>query len=394
MTMDTSPEIENTHMLRPIKIERMQAFAVSATPSFGPISSLGSMPVRNGVLVALTSSDDVTGWGEIWCNFPPRGNLARLHLLQDVIAPHVIGATYAHYSDCRTDLEQICARMAIHTGEFGPFAHCLAGLDTALADIASRSAGLPLSQFLSPNAASQVPVYASTPNVADLENAVDELIAHGHRGIKLKIGLGPTQDLALLDAFKSISNGRLKVYVDANQNWSVAQAVETMTALGDHQIGFVEEPLRADAAMSEWRALSDALDVPLAAGENITSQTAFLDFMEKGGMTVVQPDVAKWGGVSGAISVGANAIQRGATCAMHYMGSGLGLAASLHTLAAIGGTGPVELDANPNPLRTDLGAIDLTVTNGKLSVPTGHGHGFIPNQGALASMAIATFDLS
>ncbi len=394
MTMDAAPEIGDTYMLKPIKIERMQAFAVSAKPSFGPISSLGTMPVRNGVLVALTSSEGVTGWGEIWCNFPPRGNLARLNLLQDVIAPHVIGATYAHFGDCRAALEDTCARMAIHTGEFGPFAHCLAGLDTALADIASRSAGLPLSQFLSADAASQVAVYASTPNVADLENAVGGLIADGHRGIKLKVGLGLSQDVALLDAFQDISNGRLKVCVDANQNWTVHQAIETMTALSDHHIGFVEEPLRADAAWDDWRDLSNALDMPTAGGENITSHAAFLDFMDKGGMRLVQPDVAKWGGVSGAISVGASAIQRGATCAMHYMGSGLGLAASLHTLAAIGGDGPVELDANHNPLRTDLGAIDLTVTDGKLTLPAGHGHGFVPDQAALASMAVATFDLS
>ena len=74
------------------------------------------------------------------------------------------------------------------------------------------------------------------------------------------------------------------------------------------------------------------------------------------------------------------------------MGSGLGLAASLHTLAAIGGKGPIELDANPNPLRTELGEIDLGVSDGTLQIPPGPGHGFIPEPGALKKLSVASFN--
>ena len=109
---------------------------------------------------------------------------------------------------------------------------------------------------------------------------------------------------------------------------------------------------------------------------------------------IIQPDVAKWGGVSGAMDVASTAKAKGATCAMHYMGTGLGLAASLHCLAAINGKGPMELDANPNPLRTELGAINLTVIDGCVAVPDGPGIGFVPDPSALKSMTIAEFDLS
>ena len=88
---------------------------------------------------------------------------------------------------------------------------------------------------------------------------------------------------------------------------------------------------------------------------------------------VVQPDVAKWGGVSGTLAVGRHARAVGARCCMHFMGTGLGLAASLHLLAVIGGDGRVELDINDNPLRSELGAIDLQVRQGKLPVPVGRG---------------------
>lgn len=377
-----------------VTIDRIQAYALSVRPPVGPVSSLGNMPVRNAVLVAITSTDGVTGWGEIWCNFPPRGNLARLNLLEDVIGPNLLGMQVTEYSQCRARLEIDIQRMAIHTGEFGPFAHCIAGIDTAMADLFARRSGKPLAQFLSDQAVSQVPTYASTPNVKDLDAAITEILDAGHTGIKLKIGLGLATDAELLGSVAKASGGRLEICADANQNWTVATAIETLSALSEHNISFIEEPLRADAPFADWAALSAAIDTPLAGGENITSHHTFASFMDQGHLRVVQPDVAKWGGVSGALEVGQSASKRGVICAIHYMGSGLGLAASIHTLAAIGGTGPVELDANPNPLRTQLGEIDLSVTQGKLSVPKGHGHGFIPEPDALKSMTVAAFDLS
>lgn len=377
----------------PIEIKRMQAFAVSVRPPVGPESSLGPMPVRNGLLVALTAKDDITGWGEVWCNFPPRGNIARLNLLEDVIAPQLIGTCFDTFQDARVTLEKSFLRMCLHTGESGPYAHCLAGIDTALADIAARRMDLPLSQFLAGKKANSVRTYASTPNVAELNASLEAVIDGGHTGVKLKIGHELSKDRALIDKVFAIANNRLNIMVDANQSWSVESAIETLNALSDYPINFVEEPLLANAPMSEWNALSQAVKAPLAGGENITSLESFRNYMELGGLRVVQPDVAKWGGVSGTMDVGHCAAQAGATCSLHWMGTGLGLAASIHTLAAIGGDGLVELDANPNPLRTELGEINLDVANGQITVPNGPGIGFIPEPSALKAMTIASFDL-
>jgi len=375
-----------------IVIDRIEAYALSVRPPTGPVSSLGSMPVRNAVLVAITSKEGVTGWGEIWCNFPPRGNLARLNLLEDVIAPHLIGESFSNYAHCRSQLEELTARMAIHTGEYGPFIHCLAGIDTALADLAARSVNCPLANFLVDNPLPVVPVYASTPNINTLEDSLGSIIEAGHRGVKLKIGLNRETDVSLLRDVESIANGRLNIMVDANQNWDVQTAIGTLSALSDYSIDFVEEPLRADAPMQQWAQLADSIAIPIAAGENITSQPMFISFMEQGHLKVAQPDVAKWGGVSGAVELGKQSASRNVMCALHYMGSGLGLAASLHTLAAIGGKGPIELDANPNSLRTELGEIDLSVRDGALQVPPGPGHGFIPESGALKKLSVASFN--
>lgn len=377
-----------------IVIDRVEAYAVSAHPAVGPVSSLGPMPVRNGVLIAITCSEGITGWGEIWCNFPPRGNVTRLNLLQDVITPHLLGARFDSFDAARPHLEKELVRMAIHTGEFGPFAHCLAGIDTALADLAAKRAGLPLAEFLSPGAKTQVETYASTPNTDDLDASIGAIMSAGHKAVKLKIGNGQDVDTGLIHKVAKASDGRLDMCLDANQRWTCGQAIGAMQSLAEYSITFIEEPLSAYAPLEDWARLAAAIDVPLAGGENITSLQAFTDFMDQGKMQIAQPDVAKWGGVSGALEVGRQAGKRGAMCAMHYMGTALGLAASAHVLAAVGGNGPVELDANPNPLRTDLGKIDLTVIDGTLTLPKGPGHGFLPNPSALRSFCVAKFDAS
>ena len=377
-----------------IKIEHVEAHALSVAVENGPVSSLGKFKTRNGLLIALTDSKGVTGWGEIWCNFPQRGALGRMNLLQDTIAERLLDLEFYKFDEVRPKLEADFHRMITHTGEYGPFNNCFAGIDTALADMEAKRHGQSLSQFLAASTASKIPAYASTPNVDDLERSIDGLVQEGHKAAKLKIGFQPEKDLNLINEFTELASGRLDLFLDANQNWTVNDAISMMGKISNYPVGFIEEPLHAEAPFKDWAQLAQSTSVPLAAGENISSRQKFKNFIERAGLEILQPDVAKYGGVSGALSVGEIAIKHKKRCFMHYMGTGLGLAASLHCLAAINDGGLIELDANPNPLRTGLGDLDLKLKNGFLSVPNGHGHGFTPDPVALKELTVASCEIS
>ena len=372
-------------------IDRIRLFALRSTPGRGPISSLGPMPARNGLLVELTTREGATGWGEVWCNFPSRGNVSRLNLFADVICPEVVGKPFSEFSEIRTHLEIKFQRLAIHTGEAGAFWQCISGLDTAAADASARLAGRPLSKFLNGQPSNSVPVYASTPDLSCLDRSVDALVEAGHTAFKLKIGFGTAQDCRTLERFRQIAPADSRLMVDANQNWSLEEAGINIRSIEKFGISFVEEPLLATVPVQAWAAFAAKSKLPIAAGENISSKRMFSEFLEFGGVDVVQPDIAKWGGVSGAMEVGELARDADADCALHYMGTALGLAASVHVMAAMGGAGPVELDANLNPLRTELGDIDLHVREGFLAVPEGHGIGFTPDPAALDRFSVARF---
>lgn len=284
-------------------------------------------------------------------------------------------------------LESKLVRMMIHTGEGGAFAHCFAGIDMAVADLAARRAGLDMTRFLGGTPASRVAVYASTPSGGELGERCASIQASGHDAVKLKIGYDARTDLSAVTLARSALGPEFALMVDANQAWTCDEAISRIAALAPYRLDFVEEPLRADAASQLWLRLAHASSVPLAAGENIRGEEAFAEHVNTRSLRVVQPDVAKWGGASGALAVGRHARAAGARCCMHFMGTGLGLAASLHLLAAIGGDGRVELDSNDNPLRTELGPLDLSVRNGALQVPPGPGFGFEPDPAALRALA-------
>ena len=97
--------------------------------------------------------------------------------------------------------------------------------------------------------------------------------------------------------------------------------------------------------------MAKSLKHPLAAGENMRSKFEFDKAISSDVIGVVQPDVCKWGGVSGCLDIARRAIAAGKRYCPHFLGGGLGLVASSHLLSAAGGDGMLEIDVNENALR-------------------------------------------
>ena len=149
------------------------------------------------------------------------------------------------------------------------------------------------------------------------------------------------------------------------------------------KLAWFEEPLRVDAPASEWEELSKASSTPLAGGENFHNQQ-FAQALDGSVLHVIQPDITKWGGVSGNAQVARRAVSAGKRYCPHYFGGGVSLLASLHVLAAVGGEGVLEFDAHPNLGREAVVGELLPVRNGSVPVPTGPGLGAVPNLSQLA----------
>ena len=166
---------------------------------------------------------------------------------------------------------------------------------------------------------------------------------------------------------------------DANQGWSLDQALQIVPRLGDFNLRWLEEPLRADRPRQEWRKLRDIAPMPLAAGENIASREDFAQVLSEGVLDVVQPDIAKWGGLSVCSGLAGDIIKAERTFCPHYLGGGIGLLASAHLLAGAGGDGWLEVDINDNPLRDQFCGPVFDVSNGTVTLNEEPGLGIVPD---------------
>jgi L-alanine-DL-glutamate epimerase-like enolase superfamily enzyme len=366
-------------VIEPFAVAHIAAFALR-WPVQRPVqTSFGTMFDRPAVLVRVEASDGAVGWGEIWCNFPACGAEHRVRLLETVVAPLIVGHTFASAEEAFDTMSQRTAVLAIQSGEPGPLAQVCAGIDLAIWDMLARRANVPLWKLLG-GTSGAVKVYASGINPDRPEEVVAAKAAEGYKAFKLKIGFGEERDLANVKAIRSQLPPGGAFMLDANQAWDLSTARHMAQRLREHGPAWLEEPLRADRSVSEWQALAQATDIPLAAGENLIGSEAFENMIASGSLSVVQPDIAKWGGISACLPVIERIHQVGLRYCPHFLGAGVGQLASAHLLAARGrDSGWLEIDANQNPLRTELSPVLNLIQDGAAQLGDAPGIGVVPD---------------
>ncbi len=365
--------------IEPVSIVSINTYVFRA-PIDNPVkTSFGTMHDRPALLIRVEDQDGAHGWGEVWCNFPVCGAEHRAHLINLVLSPWVLQQKPLRPAEAFASLTRQMHLLGLQTGEAGPFAQCIAGLDIAMWDLAARRAGQPLHRLLGETALAAVAAYASGINPEGAEDTVAEAREAGYRAFKLKVGFNLAQDRSRVQkVLAGLEPGEV-LMLDANQAWDLATAEKFLRDLGDSPLQWMEEPLPVDRPLVEWRRLAGASRIPLAGGENLRSREEFAAAIEAGYLGVMQPDACKWGGVSGCLEVARSARQAGMRYCPHYLGGGIGLLASAHLLAAVGGDGLLEVDCNPNPLRAALADPYPQLSQGSFPLPSGAGLGVEPD---------------
>jgi D-galactarolactone cycloisomerase len=358
-------------------VRSVQAFCYRYPLSTPVVTSFGKMLNRPAVFVRVEDNDGQAGWGEVWSNFPSTGAEHRARLVNELLAPAVTGFSAREPAEIFDKLTQGTSVLALQSGEPGPFAQAIAGIDLAVWDLFARRRKLALWKLLG-GAGSKIRVYASGINPTGSRQMAEAAVKRGHRALKLKIGFEPAADRANLAALRAVvGNGMLAA--DVNQGWSVEQALETAPRLAEFNLAWLEEPIRADRPWREWQSLRKSAGVPLAAGENIAGHAGFAHALGNDVLRVVQPDIAKWGGLTACSGIARDIMNSGKIFCPHYLGGGIGLLASAHLLAGVGGEGLLEVDSNDNPLRDRFCGPVAEVRDGAITLTNEPGLGIEPD---------------
>ncbi|WP_435111395.1 L-talarate/galactarate dehydratase [Nocardiopsis synnemataformans] len=207
-------------------------------------------------------------------------------------------------------------------GRSGLATQAIAPLDIALWDLKAKRAGLPLAKLLG-SYRDSVRCYNTSGGFlhAPVEEVMERsaaAVADGIGGIKLKVGHPDSAtDLARVAAVREHLGDGVPLMVDANQQWSRADAQRMCRAFEDFGLVWIEEPLDAHDFEGHGR-LAATFDTAIATGEMLTSVAEHAELIRHGGADIIQPDAPRIGGITQFLQVMAMADRRHLQLAPHF----------------------------------------------------------------------------
>lgn len=193
-----------------------------------------------------------------------------------------------------------------YPGELGMSAHPRSAVDVALWDIKAKKSGEPLYKLLG-GEDRKIPTYVSH---MDATFDLDELIAtyeddvrEGFTVFKTKVGDKSLQtECERLRAIRDVIGSEATLLADANQAWTVKEAIQNVDTFDEFNLTWVEEPV-SEFNADGYRRIADQTRPSVAGGEMFYRPERFHDFLLAGGMEVAQPDLIRCGGVTGQYKI-------------------------------------------------------------------------------------------
>lgn len=274
-----------------LKIDSVVAIPI-AIPLTKPISSsLGVYTHVSGVSVQVTTEDGPTGHGfNLGLGGQPGRALAAY--IDDELAPLAVGEDAD--DPASVWIKMWAPNKARIRGGLGAWA--LSAIDVALWDIAGKAAGTTLHNLMGGHH-DRVLAYGSGGwlSLSDAE-MVAEAQAFAERGIlSYKFKIGTERDEARTELLRKEMGDDFTLYADANQRFSVKEALASARMLAEYGVGWLEEPVLADSVL-DLAAVAAESAVPIATGENAYFRWGFREICEQNGARFLQPDVVRCGG--------------------------------------------------------------------------------------------------
>ena len=258
---------------------------------------------RPRLLVSITTTDGLTGWGEAYNHGP---DLALAPVI-DWLAHQFAGEDATRVTYLNQKLLQHCR---FPPGALGLAA--IAAIDHALWDIAAKALDVPVYRLLGGNVRDRVEVYCGVYTAFDVGETIDIVTrlraTAGYRAFKLspyrrnphagRWGVTCASAAHWFGAIREALPEELEFAFDAHAMiFEPIRAVQLAQALAPYDPLFLEEPIRPEH-IPAWTALKSKVAIPIATGECLYNRFEFLSLLAAQGADIVQPDIAVVGGLT------------------------------------------------------------------------------------------------
>lgn len=263
---------------------------------------------RNQMLVKLTTSDGIVGWGESGLSARERSVMAAVDHFADFLRgkdSRQIGRIW-----------QECYRSQYFEGG-RVLTAAMSAIDIALYDVLGKRLGVPVHQLLGGKQRDVVPTFASC-TADDVDTRIGQarqLVDLGWDCIRVApeydestvihdpwASLAPTAD-SLIRIREEIGRG-VALGIDYHHRLSVAESASFCAMLPPGTLDFLEEPIR-DETPEAYASLRTMTNIPFAIGEEFASKWQAAPFIERGLTQYMRLDVCNIGGFTEAMKVAA-----------------------------------------------------------------------------------------
>jgi galactonate dehydratase len=283
------------------------------------------------MLLKIETDEGVVGWGEPVIEGRARTVEAAVHEM----TPFLIGQDPARIND----LWQAMYRGGFYRGG-AILMSAIAGIDQALWDIKGKSLGVPVYQLLGGLVRDKMKTYSwvGGDRPSDVIAGMRKLKAIGIDTFKMN----GTEEFRMLDSAASVDAAVARIAeireafgntvefgIDFHGRVAAPMAKVLLRALEPYRPLFVEEPVLAEQA-EYYPRLAESTSIPLAAGERMYSRFEFKHVFEKGGISIVQPDLSHAGGITECLKIAGMAEAYDVGFAPHCPLGPVALASCLH----------------------------------------------------------------
>jgi len=344
------------------------------------IEDIGIFRNREHTFIKVMSADGASG---IAASHPDRIRDI-LPIMVNRVIPSLVG------EDAR-DIEYLVDKVYLARSNYKwqglPFWVATAYVEIAVLDLLGHVAGKPIGELLGGRVRDQVAIYYASGNRGNspeeeadyLQGLVDR---SGAKAVKCRLGArmhyddaSTSRDMALIPTARKKLGDDVTIYADANGSYDVPMAIRVGRMLEEHDVAFFEEPCPFDY-YEETRAVADALEIPIAGGEEESSMRQMMWLMDHDVHQVIQPDLLYFGGLTRSIKVARMAASIGIDCTAHISGRALGFLYMMQFASCVPNIGPFqEFKGNTDRVPVHSASSSLQPVDGMIDIPTEPGLG-------------------
>ncbi|MFL0361719.1 dipeptide epimerase [Pseudobacillus sp. 179-B 2D1 NHS] len=259
-------------------------------------------------------------------------------VIEQIIAPQLIGQRITCLNRLSKIIQQSCAGNT----------SAKAAVEIAVYDAACRYWNIPLYELLG-GETNQLhnDMTVSIAGEAEMVNDALRIIKDGFSILKIKAGKDWEQDVERISAIRQAVGSKIAIRVDANQGWSVSEAIRTIRELEDRQLNIelVEQPVKA-YNIAGLKEIKNNVHTSIMADESLFSPVDAMKLLSEQAVDYLNIKLMKTGGIRRAVQIADMAEAAEVECMIgSMMESIVSVSAAIHLAVAHPNITKIDLDA-------------------------------------------------